>query len=78
MRARVGDLGKAVQDVLAERRRVEQAERTTIRALNRALRKLGYEVAQARGPGGGRRRRRRRKAVPSRPPRRRAKRGARS
>jgi len=59
MAKRLVDLIRSVDTVLDERRRLAQREKRLVRALNRALAKMGYAVVAAKG-GGGRRRRRRR------------------
>lgn len=68
MAKRLVDLMRSVDTLLEERKRLVQQERQLVRALNRALGKMGYAVVTARG-GGPRRRRRGRR------PRRRAKKG---
>lgn len=56
MAERIDKLGEALKSILNERKKVEQVERRTIRVLNRALKKVGYQVVPA---GGGERQRRR-------------------
>ena len=58
MAKRLVELVRSVDTVLDERKRLAQREKRLVRALNRALGKLGYAVVAAKG-GGGRRRRRR-------------------
>ncbi|MGH7408852.1 MAG: hypothetical protein ACREKF_12705 [Candidatus Methylomirabilales bacterium] len=58
MAKRLVELVRSVDTVLDERKRLAQREKRLVRALNRALGKLGYAVIAAKG-GGGRRRRRR-------------------
>ena len=44
MAKRLDDLGKALQGVLGGRKKLVQAERKVVRALNRALDRIGYKV----------------------------------
>ncbi len=75
MAKRVADLGKAVEGVLGGRKKLVQAERKVVRALNRALGRIGYKVVAKTGPERQRMRRARKKPVTRKPRRRRAKRG---
>lgn len=59
MAKRLVDLMRSVDTVLDERKRLAQREKQLVRALNRALRKMGYAVVAGKGEGGRRRRRRR-------------------
>ena len=66
MAKRLVDLMRSVDTVLGERKRLVQREGQLVRALNRALAKMGYAVVAAKGDG--RRRRRRRGRRPGRKP----------
>lgn len=59
MAKRLVDLMRSVDTVLDERKRLAKREKQIVRALNRALGKMGYAVVAGKGEGGRRRRRRR-------------------
>ncbi|MEE8624699.1 MAG: hypothetical protein V3T19_05105 [Acidiferrobacterales bacterium] len=61
MAKRVADLGKAVQGLVGGRRKLAQAERTVVKALNRALGRIGYKVVAKTDPERERRRQARKK-----------------
>ena len=67
MAKRLVELVRSVDTVLDDRKRLAQREKRLVRALNRALGKMGYAVVAAKG-GGVRRRRRRRGRRPGRKP----------
>jgi hypothetical protein len=58
MAKRLVDLVRSVDTVLEERKRLSKREGLLVRALNRALAKMGYAIVAAKG-GAPRRRRRR-------------------
>ncbi len=78
MAGRLGDLGKAVGGLVGGRKKLVQAERKVVKALNRALGRIGYKVVAKTEPERQRRRRPRRKAVTRKPRGPRAKKEARS
>lgn len=57
MAKRLVDLVRSVDTVLEERKRLTKREGLLVRALNRALGRMGYAIVAAKG-GGPRRRRR--------------------
>ncbi|MEE9123023.1 MAG: hypothetical protein V3U14_00820 [candidate division NC10 bacterium] len=61
MAKRVADLGKAVQGLVGGRKKLAQAERTVVKALNRALGRIGYKVVAKTDPERERRRQARKK-----------------
>ncbi len=63
MARRVADLGKAIEGVLGGRTKLAQAERKVVRALNRALGRIGYKVVAKTGPERERMRRARKKVA---------------
>ncbi len=67
MAKRLVDLMRSVDTVLGVRKQLAQREKRLVRALNRALGKMGYAVVAAKA-GGVRRRRRRRGRRPGRKP----------
>ncbi len=50
MAKRVADLGKAIEGVLGGREKLAQAERKVVKALNRALGRIGYKVVAKTEP----------------------------
>ncbi|HEV8662605.1 MAG TPA: hypothetical protein VGT06_05590 [Candidatus Methylomirabilis sp.] len=60
MAKRLVDLVRSVDTVLEERKRLSKREGLLVRALNRALAKMGYAIVAVKA--GGQRRRRRRRA----------------
>lgn len=66
MAKRLVDIMRSVDIVLQERKRLAQREEQLVRALNRALGKMGYTIVAAKE--GGPRRRRRRGSRPKRRP----------
>ena len=63
MAKRVAELGKAIEGVLGGRKKLAQAERKVVRALNRALGRIGYKVVSKTGPERERMRRARKKVA---------------
>jgi hypothetical protein len=55
------NLRRSVESLVADRQAIQTKERTLVRGLNRALRRLGYEVVPVAAPGPRRRPRRRRR-----------------
>ncbi len=63
MAKRLADLGKTVEDVLGGREKLVQAERRVVKALNRALGRIGYKVVAKTGQERERVRRARKKVA---------------
>ncbi len=63
MAKRLDDLGKALQGVLGGRKKLVQAERKVVRALNRALDRIGYKVVAKTEPERQRMRRAKKKVA---------------
>ncbi len=63
MAKRVAELGKAIEGVLGGRKKLVQAERKVVRALNRALGRIGYKVVTKTEPERERKRRARKKVA---------------
>ncbi len=73
MARRVADLGKALEGVLGGRKKLVQAERNVVKALNRALGRIGYKVVAKTEPERQRMRRARKKVAARKRQRRKAK-----
>ncbi len=73
MAGRLGDLGKAVGGLVGGRKKLVQAERKVVRALNRALGRIGYKVVAKTEPERQRMRRARKKVATRKRRRRKAK-----
>ncbi len=73
MAKRVADLGKAVGGLVGGRKKLAQAERKVVRALNRALGRIGYKVVAKTEPERQRMRRARKKVAARKRRRRKAK-----
>ncbi len=73
MAKRVADLGKAIEGVLGGREKLAQAERNVVKALNRALGRIGYKVVAKTEPERQRARRARKKVKARKRRRRKAK-----
>ena len=73
MAKRVADLGKALEGVLGGRKKLVQAERKVVKALNRALGRIGYKVVAKTEPERQRMRRARKKVATRKRRRRKAK-----
>jgi len=63
MAKRAADLGKAVEGLIGGREKLAQAERTVVKALNRALGRIGYKVVAKAEPERQRTRRARKKVA---------------
>ena len=63
MARRVADLGKAVERLIGGRKKLTQAERKVVKALNRALARIGYKVVAKTGPERERKRQARKKVA---------------
>lgn len=63
MARRTDGLDKALEGLLGERRKVAQSERKVVQALNRALKKIGYQAVPIGRGEAPKRRRRGRRAV---------------
>ncbi len=63
MAKRVADLGKAVEGLVGGRKKLVQAERRVVKALNRALGRIGYKVVAKSEPERERKRRARKKVA---------------
>ncbi len=61
MAEKLSELVRAVERILPERRRLAQAERKVVKALNRALGRIGYKVVAKTEPERQRARRARKK-----------------
>lgn len=72
MPKRVADLGKAVEGLIGGRQKLVQTERKVVKALNRALGRIGYKVVAKTGPERERRRQARKKVKTRKRRRRRA------
>jgi hypothetical protein len=63
MAKRVADLGKAVEGLVGGRKKLVQTERKVVKALNRALGRIGYKVVAKTEPERERKRRARKKVA---------------
>ncbi len=63
MAEKLSELVRAVERILPERRRLAQAERKVVKALNRALGRIGYKVVAKTEPERQRARRARKKVA---------------
>ena len=73
MAEKLSELVRAVERILPERRRLAQAERKVVNALNRALGRIGYKVVAKTEPERQRMRQARKKVAARKRRRRRAK-----